>query len=172
MIELETERLQLRQWKLDDFDWYAALCADAEVMRFLGGKPLNRLEAWRQFTSIAGHWHYRGYGVWAAVEKSSGELVGRIGIIDHEGWPGFEIGWTLARSAWGKGYATEGAHRAMQYAFEDLKRDRIISLIHADNQGSIRVAARLGETVQGSTEVMGMQVQVYGMSAETWKARA
>ena len=157
MIELETERLRLRQWKLDDFDWYAALCADEEVMRFLGGKTFNRLDAWRHFTSIAGHWHFRGYGLWAVEEKASGSLLGRVGIIDHEGWPGFEVGWTLARAAWGKGYATEAARRAMQYAFEGLKRDRVISLIDRDNRASRQVAERLGETGAGRDRAHGHQ---------------
>lgn len=171
MIELETPRLRLRQWKLADFEWYAALCADAEVMRFLSGRTFNRLEAWRQFCSLAGHWHFRGYGLWAVEEKASGRLLGRVGLIDHEGWPGFEVGWTLARDAWGHGYATEAADRSMQYAFETLQRDRVISLIDPENRGSRRVAERLGETVQGATELMGANVLVYGIGRDEWRAR-
>jgi RimJ/RimL family protein N-acetyltransferase len=171
MIELETARLRLRQWKLDDFEWYAALCADPQVMRFLGGKTFNRLEAWRQFCSLAGHWHFRGYGLWAVEEKATGRLLGRVGLIDHEGWPGFEVGWTLAREAWGQGYATEAARRSMQYAFEDLKRDRVISLIDPENHPSRLVAERLGEAVQGTTELMGTNVLVYGIDRERWVAR-
>jgi len=171
MIELETERLHLRQWRLDDFEWYAGLCSDEEVMRFLGGRPLARLDAWRQFTSVVGHWQLRGYGLWAVQEKLSGNLVGRVGIIDHEGWPGFEIGWTLVRSAWGRGYATEAARQAMLYAFDALNRDRIISLIHPDNRASRRVAERLGESVHGTTELMGAEVLLYGMSRSDWIAR-
>ena len=170
MVELETERLRLRHWRLDDFEWYARLCNDEEVMRYLGGKTLNRLDAWRQFASVVGHWHLRGYGLWAVEEKSSGLLIGRIGCIDHEGWPGFEVGWTLARDYHGRGFATEAAWRAMDYSFTELKRDRVISLIHPDNRASIRVAERLGETLQGRTELMGIEVQVYGLSREAWQA--
>lgn len=168
MIELETPRLRLRQWRLADFEWYAALCADPEVMRFLGGKAFTRLEAWRQFCSLAGHWHFRGYGLWAVEEKAGGRLLGRVGLIDHEGWPGFEVGWTLARDAWGHGFATEAASRSMQYAFEELKRDRVISLIDPGNLASRKVAERLGETVQGSTEHVGTNVLVYGIAREAW----
>ncbi len=112
---------------------------------------------------LVGHWHLRGYGHWAVEEKASGQLVGRIGFLNPEGWLGFEIGWTLARECWGKGYATEGARRALEYAFIDMNRDHVISLIHPENHASIRVAERLGEKLEGQAEVFGKQVSVYGI---------
>ena len=169
-VELETERLILRMVRLEDFDAYAAMCADPEVMRFLGGKTFDRLESWRQICAIIGHWHFRGYGLWAVEEKSSGQFIGRIGLHYPETWPGFELGWTLARHAQGKGYATEAARRALAYAFNELNRDRVISLIHPDNQASIRVAERLGETVQGRTELLGHEVLIYAIDRDTWRA--
>src|SRR5688572_17258036 len=109
-VRLETERLILRWFRDNDFDQYKQICADPEVMRFLGdGKPISELQAWRHMAAIMGHWYFRGYGVWAVEEKATGEVVGRIGLMNPKGWPGFELGWTLARSSWGKGYATEGA---------------------------------------------------------------
>jgi RimJ/RimL family protein N-acetyltransferase len=162
-VVLETERLVLRIFREEDFEAYAAMCADPEVMRFLGGKTLNRLEAWRHMAFFLGHWQLRGYGPWAVEEKQSGRLVGRIGFLNPEGWPGFELGWTLSREFWGRGYATEGASRAMRYGFNELDHDHIISLIHRDNKASIRVAERLGEKVEGETELMGNQVLVYGI---------
>jgi RimJ/RimL family protein N-acetyltransferase len=163
-VVLESERLILRMFREEDFAAYAAICDDPEVMRFLGGKPLNKLDAWRHMASIVGHWHLRGYGPWAVEERHSGKLVGRIGFLNPEGWPGFELGWTLGREFWGRGYATEGASRALLYGFNDLDRDHIISLIHPDNKASIRVAERLGEKVEGETELFGNQVLVYGIS--------
>ncbi|MEO6326042.1 MAG: GNAT family N-acetyltransferase, partial [Thermoanaerobaculia bacterium] len=108
MIELQTERLHLRQFRLEDFEAYASLCADPEVMQHLGG-TLSRHDAWRHMATLLGHWQLLGYGHWAAIERSTNTLVGRVGFLNPEGWPGFELGWTLARGAWGKGYATEGA---------------------------------------------------------------
>ncbi|HVF86411.1 MAG TPA: GNAT family N-acetyltransferase [Pyrinomonadaceae bacterium] len=166
MVTLETERLTLRMFRDDDLDNYAKICADPEVMRYLGGKPMNRVEAWRQIAFFVGHWHLRGYGLWAVEEKASGNLVGRIGFLNPEGWPGFEIGWTLGREYWGKGYATEGARRALQYAFTELNREHVISLIHPDNQPSIHVAERLGEKLEGRTELFDHEVLVYGI----WRA--
>jgi RimJ/RimL family protein N-acetyltransferase len=68
-IQLETERLLLRMIRLEDFEAYAALAADPEVMRYLGGKTWDRLESWRHMCAMVGHWHFRGYGIWAVEEK-------------------------------------------------------------------------------------------------------
>jgi RimJ/RimL family protein N-acetyltransferase len=163
-IQLETPRLILRQWRVNDFEPYAAICADADVMRYLGGgKALSRGEAWRHMAFMVGHWQLLGYGHFAVEEKETGTFVGRIGFLNPEGWPGFEIGWTLGRAAWGKGYATEGARRALEYAFDELDKDHVISLIHPQNTASIRVAERLGEKPEGTTEIMEVPVIVFGI---------
>ena len=163
MVQLETERLTLRMWRNEDFEAYARICADPEVMRFLGGKTFTRLEAWRHMAFLVGHWQLLGYGHWAVEEKASGDVIGRLGFLNPEGWPGFEIGWTLGREHWGKGYAVEGARRALEYAFTELDRDHVISLIHPDNRASIKVAERIGERLEGKTELMGIEVLVYGI---------
>jgi RimJ/RimL family protein N-acetyltransferase len=162
-IQLETDRLLLRMWRLEDYEPYAKMCADPEIMRYLGGKAFDRLEAWRHMAFLVGHWQLLGYGHWAVEEKATGAFVGRIGFLNPEGWPGFEIGWTLGRQFWGKGYATEGARRALQYAFNELDRDHVISLINPENRNSIRVAERLGEKLEGKTELLGHDALIYGI---------
>src|SRR5688500_6966706 len=148
MDTLETDRLTLRMFREEDLDAYAAICADPEVMRYLGeGKTLSRAEAWRQMALIIGHWQLRGYGFWAVEERATGALLGRIGFFNPEGWPGFELGWMLRRASWGKGYATEGARRALAHAFTEMGREHVISLIFPANTASIRVAERLGEAL-------------------------
>jgi len=164
---LETDRLLLRMWRNEDFAAYERMCADPEIMRYLGGRTFDRLEAWRHMAFLVGHWELRGYGHWAVEEKSSGHFIGRIGFLNPEGWPGFEIGWTLARESWGKGYATEGARRALQYAFNELDKDHVISLIHPENKNSIKVAERLGEKLEGQTELLGHDVLIYGIDRPT-----
>jgi RimJ/RimL family protein N-acetyltransferase len=163
--ELETERLKLRMWRESDLDDYAALTADPLVMRYLqpGKPPFTRADAWRSIAFFMGHWQMRGYGHWAVEEKTSGRMIGRIGFLNPEGWPGFEIGWTLARDSWGKGYATEGGRRALDYAFKDLDQPHVISLIHPDNTPSIKVAKRLGETLEGKTRLFEWDVLIYGV---------
>lgn len=170
MTTIETERLTLRMWREDDFETYARICADPEVMRYLGGKPYTRLEAWRHMAYLVGHWHLRGYGHWAVEEKSSRQLIGRMGFFNPEGWPGFEVGWTLARESWGKGFASEGARRMLEYAFTEMGKDHVISLIHPENRSSVKVAEKMGEKIEGQTEVLGIPVLIYGISRKEWRA--
>lgn len=163
-IQLETERLLLRMWREEtDFELFAEMCADPEVMRYLGGKTFDRLEAWRSMAFHIGHWQMRGYGHFAVEEKATGRFIGRIGCLNPVGWPAFEIGWTLARHAWGRGYATEGGRRALDYAFNELDKSHVISLINPNNKGSIAVAERLGEKLEGETELFGTTVLIYGI---------
>jgi RimJ/RimL family protein N-acetyltransferase len=88
---LETERLWLRGWQPSDSEPYAAMAADPEVMRYVGG-VLDPVESWRQMALFAGHWALRGYGLWALERKEDGALIGRAGLWNPEGWPGLEIG--------------------------------------------------------------------------------
>jgi RimJ/RimL family protein N-acetyltransferase len=160
--QLTTDRLLLRGFRESDLDAYAAMMADPEVTRFLSdGKPLARADAWRQMAWFAGHWALRGFGLWAVEERSTGALVGRIGCFEPEGWPGFEVGYTLARPYWGRGYAREGARAALDYARHVLGKSEIISLIRPDNAGSIRVAQALGATRTGEVEFFGSPTSVY-----------
>lgn len=161
---LTTARLRMRELSNEHFDAFARLHADPEVMRFLGGAPLSREDAWRSMAVLVGHWRLRGFGMWAVEEIDTGAFVGRVGFLQPEGWPDFELGWTIGREHWGKGYATEAARRALDYAFRDMDRTHVISLIHPDNHRSIAVAERLGETVQGEFELRGTKVKIYGVS--------
>jgi RimJ/RimL family protein N-acetyltransferase len=117
---------------------------------------------------VVGHWHLRGAGMWAVEHKETGCFVGMIGFAAPEGWPGFELAWTLARPWWGHGYATEGARKALSYAFSMLKMDRVISLIHPKNRASIRVAERIGERLQGRITHFGREMLCYGLDRETY----
>jgi RimJ/RimL family protein N-acetyltransferase len=171
MDKVETDRLTLRMLRETDFDAYAEMCADPDVMRYIGdGQPMARQMAWRNLAQMIGHWSLRGYGLWAAEERSSGDLVGRIGFWNPDGWPGFELGWTLRRTFWGRGYATEGARAALRLAFARLGRPHVISLIHPENAASIRVAERIGERQVGPTEVMGKPALLFRVTREEWEA--
>src|SRR5437868_1248835 len=113
MVEsLETDRLILRMFRESDLDAYAEMCGDAEVIKYLGGVPMTRSEAWRNMAMVLGHWQLRGFGLWAVEDRHSGVLVGRVGCWRPEGWPGLELAWTLRRAFWGRGYATEAARAA------------------------------------------------------------
>ena len=171
MVTLETARLILRPLCESDFDTYAEMCADPEVMRYVGdGQPLARPMAWRNLAMMVGHWSLRGYGLWAAQERSSGVLIGRIGFWNPDGWPGFELGWMLRRAFWGQGYATEGTRGALRFAFTQLEQPLVLSLIHPANAASIRVAQRLGERLLGPTDLMGKTALAYQITREEWEA--
>ena len=160
---LHTTRLTLRAFTEADLDAYAAMCADDEVMRFIGtGGAVGRDVAWRQMALFAGHWVLRGCGMWAVEERASGALVGRAGFLDPEGWPANELGWLLGRAHWGKGYAYEAALAARRHGREALGQGgRLISLIRADNQRSIALALRLGATHEATIDFMGGTAQVW-----------
>jgi RimJ/RimL family protein N-acetyltransferase len=168
METLETDRLVMREFRESDTDAYAEMCADEEVMRYVSGRALKRDEAWRQMAVFLGHFSLRGYSFWAVDEKATGAFVGRVGCWRPEGWPSFEVGWALARGYWGRGYATEAARAALDYAFERLGQARVVSLIHPENARSIRVAERIGERHEGEAEVIGVRALVYGVERAEW----
>jgi RimJ/RimL family protein N-acetyltransferase len=175
MVTLETERLILRMWEGRDFDALASMLAEPEVMRFLSadGKPMSRFDAWRSLCANIGHWQLRGFGMFAVLERVTGELVGRIGPWQPEGWPGLEIGWTLRSQYWGRGYATEAVNRCITYAFNELQRTHLISLIDPGNLRSIRVAERVGERLEGTTTLPHLpgdrRVLQYGLRRDDWQ---
>jgi RimJ/RimL family protein N-acetyltransferase/uncharacterized damage-inducible protein DinB len=178
MISLQTDRLLLREPVLEDFESYAAMWADPSVMRYLSqtGKPMTRHEAWRAFTGHVGHWSLRGFGMFAVMARAGGEFVGLVGPWLPEGWPDLEIGWTLRPAWWGRGYATEAANACLQYAFNELQRTHVVSLITPDNAASIRVAERLGEALEGEVTLPnlapGRKVLQYGLSREQWQGHS
>src|SRR6185503_9114090 len=96
-------------------------------------------------------------------ERATGRLVGRIGCWNPEGWPGFEVGWMLVREVGGRGFATERARAALEFAFETLHGPRVISLIQPANVNSIRVAERIGERRDGETDLNGKPCLVYAI---------
>jgi len=147
---IETERLILRGHTLEDFPAFAAMWADPEVTRFIGGSPLNEEDAWSKFIRIAGHWSLFGYGFWALEEKSSGRRVGEAGILNmkRDMLPSFhgvpELGWGLLPEAHGKGYATEATKAIIAWGENHFGKVRMVCIIDPDNGPSLRVAERCG----------------------------
>lgn len=163
---LEAGRLRLRMFREGDLDGLAGMYGDAETMRHIGdGRVLTREETWRAIAGMLGHWALRGHGMWALELVDSGELVGRVGFIDPPGWPGFELGWLVARPHWGRGFATEAARVALDHAVRALRRDRVISLIRPGNRASARVAAKIGMRQESAIEFLGGPVEVHAYAA-------
>ena len=173
---LHTQRLVLREWRNSDLDAFAAFYGDADVMRYLGGDTLARNDAWRSMATAAGHWVLRGYGLWVVERQSDGAVIGRVGLINSEGWPGLEVGWTLGKPHWGQGYATEAARAAMAYGFLTQPVEKLISLIDPDNKPSQAVAQRLGESRGPDYDLVvggkSHPVQIWSISRDEWRKRA
>jgi RimJ/RimL family protein N-acetyltransferase len=157
-----TERLVLRGWREVDLESFADMGADAEVMRFLGG-VVDRAQAWRMMALFAGHWPLRGYGSWVVERRTDRAVLGRAGLWQPEAWPGLEVGWMFARSAWGYGFATEAAQAAVAWAWEHVECEQLISLIAPENERSIRVAQRLGMKPLRDHDLHGVNVTIYAL---------
>ena len=170
MLRLHTERLILREIDPDrDFESWAKTMADERVVRFIGGRTLDRAQAWRNMAAVIGHWQIRGYGFFSVESKQSGEWVGRVGPWYPEGWPEPEIGWTISPDHWGKGYATEAARASLDYAFDALAWTRAVHVILTGNEASIAVARKVGSTFirreKGLPGVTEHEVVIYGQEA-------
>jgi RimJ/RimL family protein N-acetyltransferase len=154
---LETRRLLLRVPRLDDAEAFAELLADPEVMRYLGGEtvPLEGVPSVMQ--KWLDRWDANGFGPFALERRDDGRVIGRAGVIvwDTRNWRNTtlaeagahaqpELGWAVARSYWGNGYATEAARAVREWARLERGVRRLISLIHPENARSQRVAERLG----------------------------
>lgn len=148
--EIETERLSLRLPTLADFEDSAAMLRDEAVVRHIGGKPYTQEESWMRLLRNVGHWQFFGYGFWIVRERPGGKFVGHVGLGDfrRELTPSFgadpEMGWVLAQSAHGKGYATEAALATIAWMGPRHKPERLVCMIEQANLASLRVAAKCG----------------------------
>jgi RimJ/RimL family protein N-acetyltransferase len=156
---ISTERLLLRPWRPDDVEPYAAIVADPEVMRHMGSGPMERAAAAAQVARFAEGTALSGVYHTAAEERATGELIGRIGLFHQPEWPGpheVEVGWLLARPAWGRGLATEGARAAVDYGFGELRLPGIVSFTVPENVRSRAVMERLGMRQSGRRQWRGL----------------
>jgi len=156
---LHTERLLLREYRREDFDAFAAHCADPVSAAHL--VPADRPAAWRIFCSQAGLWLLHGAGWWAVEEKDTGRLVGNVGAFFREESAVMELGWNTYRAFWGQGFANEAAAAVLNDALEIRREPKVRALIASANTSSLRVAQRLGLTHETETEIYGKAVGVY-----------
>ena len=147
---LETERLLLRPYRLEDFEQFAALYASPRSIHVDG--PVSRADAWTLFAAAAGRWSLVGYGAWAIERRESGTCVGVISLNYPVDVPERELGWLLWGGFEGKGYAIEAAIRARAFAFDELGWSTAVSYIARGNDRSIRLATRMGAELDLSAD--------------------
>jgi RimJ/RimL family protein N-acetyltransferase len=157
---LETERLRLRGWRAEDHGPFAEFCGSEATARFVGG-VCGPDDAWRRMAGQIGHWVLRKFGSWAIEEKASGRWVGYSGLWFPHGWPEPELMWGLAAHAHGRGYATEAARRAREFAYGQLGWNTLVSCIAPANLASQRVAGRLGASLERNFELRGLSAGLY-----------
>jgi RimJ/RimL family protein N-acetyltransferase len=174
---LETERLSLRRWTLDDGDAMDAIWRERDIWTALRPEiPFDPDAGHDMLDRHVGHWDRHSFGLWAVALRPADEIIGWVGpshpafvpeLADH-----IEIGWTLRPSYWGRGIATEGGAAAIGAVFDHLDTGEVISLIHHTNSRSVAVAERLG--MRHARDVLhpelGEDLRVYALSRSAWRS--
>lgn len=169
-----TERLLLRPYREEDRPAFAAMNADPEVMRYLGGAPLTREQSDAITEGVNSIFVADGIGFLAIERRSDGALLGACGLMRHGAWypDDLEIGWRLGREYWGHGYATEAASSWLIHAFAERSEHRVISITDTPNLNSIAVMKRLGMTFDHETELVEdgipFDATIYSITPEAW----
>ena len=183
LIELETERLLLRQWIESDREPFARLNTDPRVMEFLPS-ILDRAASDAMIDRIQMLINERGWGLWAVESKQDKQFIGFVGLhiptAELPFSPCVEIGWRLAFEYWGKGYATEAAQAALKVGFDRLELPEIVSFTTIDNHRSSAVMERLGmnrdaETFEHPNIPVGYSLRehcLYRLSREKWQSNS
>jgi RimJ/RimL family protein N-acetyltransferase len=184
VITLETDRLLLRPPVPEDAEPLAPMYADPEVMRYLGdGRTLTREETERSVRRMIEGWEADGFGLFTTVRKEDEAVIGRIGLIlwnpetwqttraDSDGPKELEVGYTLGRTFWGRGYATEAASAARDFAVERLAARRLIALIIFGNTASENVARKLGFGYERDIRFGRRDAQLYALETGNGPAR-
>lgn len=147
---LTTSRLVLRAHTLDDLADSAAMWANHDVVRYIGGRPFSDMESWSRLLRYTGHWALMQYGYWVIEDRQSGQFLGEAGFADHrrETQPSMggrpEAGWALAPHAQGRGYAREALECMFLWADDNLKSLSTVCIIHPDHARSVRLAREFG----------------------------
>lgn len=165
---LETARLRLRRFTLDDADALEAVLGDLVAMQYYPA-PYDRagIEDWirRNLARYADS----GFGLWAMLPKHSDELIGDCGcyVREIDGNFEFEMGWHVRRDLWGRGYATEAAQSCLEQAFSSLGAERVIALVRPENLSSCRVAEKIGMKCERVIFWRGYDHRIYAKSRDS-----
>jgi len=148
--ELRTARLLLRAWRGEDLEPFAAMNADPAVREHFPGGPMPRAESDALVERFQARWRDDGHAPWAVERLDDGRFIGFIGLLsvhfEAHFTPAVEVGWRLAKDAWGHGFATEGGQASLRWGFETLRLEEIVSFTTPGNARSRAVMERLGMT--------------------------
>jgi ribosomal-protein-alanine N-acetyltransferase len=171
MAEIETARLRLRPFTLDDIDsYYRAVVSDPDVMRYLPGRvprPYERTEPMIRF--YMEHQAQHGFAFWAVIHQAEDRLIGHAGLQYIPNTPEIEVGYALASAYWGQGLAPEAAHAALRYGFETLGLDRIVAVAVPENAASQRVMLKIGMRYEKIAQVYGTDLPCYAIERDAFQ---
>lgn len=161
---LETERLRLRPVAAEDLDHFAALYADPDVMRFIGVRgALTREQTRERLDFMLDHWRQHGFGMWTLLLRDGGEFVGRCGLRFMDNTTEIELGYTLPKAFWGRGFATESSRAVVRYFFDVMKRKRLVAIADPANAASTNVMKKLGMTFERTGYFYGSDCVLFAM---------
>jgi RimJ/RimL family protein N-acetyltransferase len=169
-MRLETERLVLRRWHPEDIEPLASILLHPHVLPWVGPADADRDDVALAIERYDRHWEAHGFGRLAVVDRATGELLGRTGVMREPDWEATackdEIGWAIAPARWGEGIATEAATAALRDAYERAGLERVVSFASPANTASLRVMARLGFLPGGTAEWKAESVEWHSLSAD------
>ncbi len=147
---IETERLALREWTVDDADALFRITSDPDVMRYIrDGRPLTDMAPVREWLdTLAACYREHGYGRWAVLEKDGGRVVGSYGFWPMPDDGEIDFGYMLSRDCWGKGYATEVGRATLRHGFGRLGFDEVVAKVVPENAASCRVLEKAGYVLE------------------------
>lgn len=162
MEEIETTRLLLRQFTLNDLEELYRLYSDREIMRYIGLCSKTETEA--RLLSILKHWQTHDLGMWAVIHKDHQKLIGRCGLIFLDNTSEVEIGYLLDKAYWCQGLATEAALAVLKYGFEIMQLKRIVAIAKPENIASRRVMEKIGMKYEKNAYFYKTHVVYYAIS--------
>jgi RimJ/RimL family protein N-acetyltransferase len=168
-VELETKRLLMRRFALDDAAAYLPLVSLPDVIRFTGDRALRSVDEAVELleTRALRDYDLYGYGRMACIEKTTGRLIGFSGLKYLDDMDETDVGYRFLPDAWGKGYATESSSAIMNAQPKQLGLTRIIGLVEPENLGSVSVLKKLGLTYERRFAVEDHgELDLYGISLE------
>ncbi|MEH1864899.1 MAG: GNAT family N-acetyltransferase [Nostoc sp.] len=168
MPEIETARLRLRDFNLNDFDDLFRLYSDTEVMKYLS--PRTREQTQLSLSKHIQQWQQHTFGMWAVIHKETDKMIGRCGLNFLENTPEVELGYVFDKSYWNMGIATEASFATLKFGFWEVKLDQIVAIADPENIASVRVIQKLGMKYEKNAWHYGQNVVYYAISRTKWQS--
>lgn len=163
MPEIETPRLLLRHFTLEDLDELSQIYKNPEVSRYIGKGAKTKAETQTALINMIEHWRH-GFGMWAVVHQASGKMIGRCGLCFLDNTPEIELGYALDQPFWNQGLATEASLASIKYGFEQVGLERIVAIARPENIASVRVMQKVGLKYEKHAHYYNSDVVYYAIA--------